>query len=201
MTRSVDVDTVRRWLADGGEIAFLDIREEGQHGSGHPLLAVNLPYSRLETEISRLVPRRSCRIVLLDDMDGVAAKASRRLARARLRQPRRSGWRRRSLVGCGHPLFPSTNVPSKGFAEIVEHEFLLLRSRPRNWTGCGARKQRLPCSTAGRSRNMRDFTFRARSAARAQSLCTASAISSTRPALWSSSPVPDAPAASSAPNR
>jgi hypothetical protein len=80
MTRSVDVDTVRRWLADGGEIAFLDIREEGQHGSGHPLLAVNLLYSRLETEISRLVPRRSCRIVLLDDMDGIAAKAARRLA-------------------------------------------------------------------------------------------------------------------------
>jgi hypothetical protein len=65
MTSLVEVETVRGWLAEGGELAFLDIREEGQHGSGHPLLSVNLPYSRLELEIARLVPRRSCRIVLL----------------------------------------------------------------------------------------------------------------------------------------
>ncbi len=50
----VDVATVRGWLGDGGEIAFLDVREEGQHGAGHPLLAVNLPYSRLEIDIGRL---------------------------------------------------------------------------------------------------------------------------------------------------
>jgi rhodanese-related sulfurtransferase len=123
MARSVDVDTVRRWLADGGEIAFLDIREEGQHGSGHPLLAVNLPYSRLETEISRLVPRRSCRIVLLDDMDGVAAKASRRLAELGYDSLNALAGGATAWSAAGHPLFPSTNVPSKGFAEIVEHEF------------------------------------------------------------------------------
>ena len=46
MTETVDVVTLREWLADGGEIAFLDVREEAQHGSGHPLLAVNMPYSR-----------------------------------------------------------------------------------------------------------------------------------------------------------
>jgi rhodanese-related sulfurtransferase len=81
MAKFVDVETVRRWLTDGDEITFLDIREEGQHGAGHPLLTVNIPYSRLETEILRLVPRRSCRIVLLDDADGVSAKATHRLAR------------------------------------------------------------------------------------------------------------------------
>jgi rhodanese-related sulfurtransferase len=80
MTATVDVAALRGWLADGGEIAFLDVREEGQHGSGHPLLAVNIPYSRLEAEIVRLVPRRSCRVVLVDDADGVAGKAARRLA-------------------------------------------------------------------------------------------------------------------------
>ena len=46
----IDVATLRHWLGDGGEIAFLDVREEGQHGAGHPLLAVNLPYSRLELD-------------------------------------------------------------------------------------------------------------------------------------------------------
>jgi hypothetical protein len=32
----LDVAAVRGWLGDGGEIAFLDVREEGQHGAGHP---------------------------------------------------------------------------------------------------------------------------------------------------------------------
>src|SRR5438128_5360596 len=81
MTKTVDVATLRGWLADGGEIAFLDVREEGQHGAGHPLLAVNAPYSRLELVIGQLAPRRGCPVVLLDDGDGdgIAEKAARRL--------------------------------------------------------------------------------------------------------------------------
>jgi hypothetical protein len=38
---SVDIGTVRRWLGGAGEVAFLDVREEGPHGAGHPLLAAN----------------------------------------------------------------------------------------------------------------------------------------------------------------
>ena len=120
VARNVDVATVRGWLGDGGEIAFIDVREEGQHGAGHPLLAVNLPYSRLEIDIGRLVSRRACRIVLADDGDGVADMAAHRLAAL--------GYHALfSLTGgvaawsaAGLPLFPSTNVPSKAFAEIVE---------------------------------------------------------------------------------
>jgi len=118
----VDVATLRRWLGDGGEIAFIDVREEGQHGAGHPLLAVNLPYSRLEIAVGQLVPRHSCRIVLVDDGDGVADKAARRLAAL--------GYRAIQILAGGiaawaadYPLFPSTNVPSKAFAEIVEHDY------------------------------------------------------------------------------
>ncbi len=118
----VDVATVRRWLGEGGETAFIDVREEGQHGAGHPLLAVNLPYSRLEIAIRRLVPRHSCRIVLVDDGDGVALKAARRLAGL--------GYDAIHVLAGGiaawsadYPLFPSTNVPSKAFAEIVEHDY------------------------------------------------------------------------------
>jgi len=118
----VDVATLRQWLGDGGEIAFLDVREEGQHGAGHPLLAVNVPYSRLEMLIGQLVPRLACRVVLLDDADGVAEKAARRLAALGYRalhvlQGGVDAW-----SAAGYPLFPSTNVPSKAFAEIVEHE-------------------------------------------------------------------------------
>jgi rhodanese-related sulfurtransferase len=123
----IDVETVREWLGDGGEIAFLDVREEGEHGAGHPLLAVNLPYSRLETDAVRLVPRRACRVVLIDRGDGVAGRGVAERAARRLAGLGYSAlhvvaggvpaWERE-----GHPLFPSTNVPSKGFAEIVEIE-------------------------------------------------------------------------------
>lgn len=122
MTKFVEVETVRRWLSVGREIAFLDIREEGQHGSGHPLLAVNLPYSRLETEIVRLVPRRSCRIVLLDGADGVAAKAARRLAQLGYADLHELAGGATAWSAAGNRLFPSSNVPSKAFAEIIEHE-------------------------------------------------------------------------------
>src|ERR1700730_9138836 len=121
--RSIDVTTVRQWLGGGGEIAFLDVREEGQHGAGHPLLAVNVPYSRLELMVGQLVPRLSCPVVLVDDGDGVADKAARRLAglgytAVHVLEGGVSRW-----SAAGYPLFPSTNVPSKAFAEIVEHDF------------------------------------------------------------------------------
>ena len=119
---STSVATARQWLADGGEIALIDVREEGQHGAGHPLLAVNLPYSRLELEIGRLVPRRSTRIVLADDGDGVAAKAARRLAGLGYSAVHVLTGGVPAWSNAGHPLFPSSNVPSKAFAEIVEHE-------------------------------------------------------------------------------
>ena len=119
----IDVAILRQWLGGGGEVAFLDVREEGQHGAGHPLLAVNAPYSRLELLIGQLVPRCSCPVVLLDDGDGVAEKAARRLAVLgysviHVLEGGIGAW-----SAAGHPLFPSTNVPRKAFAEIVEHEY------------------------------------------------------------------------------
>src|SRR6202035_2025674 len=36
----ISVAPLRAWLGDGGEIAFIDVREEGPHADGHPLLAI-----------------------------------------------------------------------------------------------------------------------------------------------------------------
>ena len=118
--QSIDVATLRSWLADGGETAFVDVREEGPHCDGHPLLAVNLPYSRLELDILRLVPRKSARVALVDGDDGVAGRAAARLVHlgygdVHVLAGGVAAWSR-----AGYPLFPSNNVPSKGFAEIVE---------------------------------------------------------------------------------
>jgi len=63
----VDASIVRAWLNDETEIALLDVREAGQFGEGHPFFATPLPYSRLEIDAPRLVPRPDTRIVLLDD--------------------------------------------------------------------------------------------------------------------------------------
>ncbi|MBE9557408.1 MAG: sulfurtransferase, partial [Proteobacteria bacterium] len=71
---------VKPRLTGGGEIAFLDVREHGQYGEGHPFFAVPLPYSRLEIDAPRLLPCKAVPVILLDDGDGVAEKAAARLA-------------------------------------------------------------------------------------------------------------------------
>ena len=48
------------WIdtGDGDEIAFVDVREEGQHGLGHPLLAANVPsFCAAVSEAARGVSR------------------------------------------------------------------------------------------------------------------------------------------------
>lgn len=119
--RTVTAADVKPRLTAGPEIALLDVREAGQYGEGHPFFAVNVPYSRLELEIIALVPRKATPIVLLDDGDGVAEKAARRLAAegytdAGILDGGAPGWAK-----AGYMLFKGVNLPSKAFGEIVEH--------------------------------------------------------------------------------
>ncbi len=67
-------ETLKQRLTTGAEIALLDVREYGEYGEGHPIFAVNLPYSRLEAKAAQLLPCRSAPCVLLDNGDGVAEK-------------------------------------------------------------------------------------------------------------------------------
>ena len=67
MTSYLSPAQLKTWLHDGSELAVLDVREHGQYGEAHPFYAVPLPYSRLELDIARLVPRLATRLVLLDD--------------------------------------------------------------------------------------------------------------------------------------
>ena len=53
-------------LTASEEVAFIDVREVGQYGVGHPFFAVNLPYSRLELAVRNLIPRKPVKILLLD---------------------------------------------------------------------------------------------------------------------------------------
>jgi rhodanese-related sulfurtransferase len=69
-------------LGDGKELALVDVREELIFSQNHLLWARNVPLSRLELRFARLVPRKSTRIVLCDDNDGVAGRAAAILADA-----------------------------------------------------------------------------------------------------------------------
>ena len=121
--RSVPASTVRQWLGDGAEIALLDVREAGQFGEGHPFFAVPAAYSRLEQDVSALVPRRDTRTVLIDAGDGVAERAAVRLAdggytQVQVLEGGTPAWRE-----AGYTLFQGVNLPSKTFGELAEHAF------------------------------------------------------------------------------
>ena len=117
---------LRTMLADGAEIALIDVREGGPFSRAHLLLASNLPLSLLEVRAPQLLPRRTVRIVLVDDDDGaagagLAARAARVLAEHGysdlvILAGGVTGW-----AQDGFELFSGTNVPSKAFGEHVEH--------------------------------------------------------------------------------
>ena len=79
VARGVGPRDIKTMLADGGELALLDVREELIFSRGHLLHARSLPLSRLELRIRALVPRRATRVVLVDDGDGLAQRAAETL--------------------------------------------------------------------------------------------------------------------------
>ena len=125
MTASIDAHTLKAWLHDGQEIALLDVREHGQYGESHLFYATPLPYSRLELDVPRLVPRKQVRVVTYDDGDaaGVAERAARRLqdlgyARVAVLEGGTRAW-----SAAGYTLFAGVNLPSKTFGELAEHAY------------------------------------------------------------------------------
>lgn len=124
-TRAVDyieASALKEELANAGELALLDVREQGQYGEGHPFHAVNLAYSRLEFEARRLLPNPAVQIVLVDDGSGdtLALRAASRLqamgyVNVRVLKDGTQGWR-----AAGYTLFKGVYVPSKTFGELVE---------------------------------------------------------------------------------
>jgi rhodanese-related sulfurtransferase len=117
----VDAHRLRAMLADGGELALVDVREEFIFSQNHLLLARSVPLSRFELKFAALVPRRTTRIVLCDDGDGLAERAAAILAR--------NGYSDVAVLDggvaawgqSGFELFSGVNVPSKAFGEFIEH--------------------------------------------------------------------------------
>lgn len=127
MTTMVEPHEVKQWLSDGSEIAFLDVREHGPYGDGHPFFAIPAAYSMFEARVTEICPNRTVRMVLFDDNDGLAELAAER-ARA-------LGYSNVSIMAGGAPawsaagftLFDGVNLPSKTFGELLE----IVRHTPR----------------------------------------------------------------------
>ena len=111
-------------LVAGGEIALLDVREQGVHYRGHPFFASCAPLSRLELVIDGLVPRDSAPIVLLDGgTEGLAERAAKKLQELKFENIAILEGGCAAWMAAGGELFGGVNVPSKAFGEFVEHEY------------------------------------------------------------------------------
>lgn len=110
-------------LADGRELALLDVRETGVHIRQHIFHAASLPLSTLELCAGPALPCKTTRIVLVDDEDGLAATASRRLClmgygNVAVLEGGQAGW-----DAAGYAGYSGLHVPSKAFGEVVEHVY------------------------------------------------------------------------------
>jgi rhodanese-related sulfurtransferase len=121
-TRCIDARGLKAQLHDGGEIALLDAREEGPFSRRHLLLASCVPLSRLEVLADDLVPRRTARVVWCDDGEGLAERAARRMSALGYRDVAVLDGGVAAWEAAGYRLYSGVHVPSKAFAEVVEHE-------------------------------------------------------------------------------
>jgi rhodanese-related sulfurtransferase len=128
---AVSARRVSELLAGSGELALLDVREQGVHYRGHPFFACSAPFSRLELVIGDLVPRKTVPVVVLDGgNEGLADKSADRLKKLgysdiSILEGGCAGWQ-----AAGLELFSGVNVPSKAFGEFVEHHYGTPRIAP-----------------------------------------------------------------------
>jgi rhodanese-related sulfurtransferase len=119
----ISASALKAMEADGKEIAVIDPREEGVFGKAHLLYAVNLPLSRLELDVYRMIPRKTTRIVVTDGGDGISERAAARL--------REFGYNNVAILDGGYPawksagyeVFSGMSVEGKAFGEWMALQY------------------------------------------------------------------------------
>src|SRR5215471_21587720 len=122
MAGSITPVELRRRYQAGGEIAVVDAREEGVFHDRHLLMAACLPLSRLGLIAPGLLPRRSAPIVVCDDGEGLAERAAARLIEGGYTDVSVLAGGIAAWEAAGFPVYSGVHVPSKAFAEVIEHE-------------------------------------------------------------------------------
>lgn len=116
---TVTPEALREMWRSRTEVALFDAREEGPYAEAHPLFAVSLPLSRIETRVFELVPRMDTPVVVYDDGEGLAARAAARLTALGYTHVSLLAGGLRGYAAVGE-LYRDVNVPSKAFGELVE---------------------------------------------------------------------------------
>lgn len=118
----VTPQVLREMMRDGAELAVLDARGEQSFSQAHLLFATCLPLGRIELDAACLLPRRSVRVVWCDDGSGLARRAALRLRALGYDNVSTLDGGTEAWRTAGLPLYWGVHVPSKAFAEVVEHE-------------------------------------------------------------------------------
>lgn len=126
MSGKICAPELKKRILSGGELAILDVREEGIYFKNHLLWATNVPLSRLELLVSNLLPRQDVQVVVYDSgpkgMENPANRAQQRLqelgySNVLVLEGGVVGWQE-----AGFELFSGLNVPSKTFGEYLLEE-------------------------------------------------------------------------------
>src|SRR2546423_2324573 len=120
--KRIDARALKAGLHDGLEITLLDAREEQTFGERHILMAACMPLGRIEVLADDMVPRRRARVVWCDDGGGLGERAAQRMADlgysdVSVLDGGNAAWER-----AGFRIYSGVHVPSKAFAEVVEHD-------------------------------------------------------------------------------
>ena len=118
----ISARTLKKFLHDGEEIALLDAREEVPFDKRHILMASCVPLGRLEAIIDASVPRRSARVVWCDDGEGLAERAAIRMSALGYTDVTFLDGGIGAWEAEGYRIYQGVHVPSKAFAEVIEHE-------------------------------------------------------------------------------
>ncbi len=108
-------------IAEGGELAILDPREEGVYAKGHLFLAASCPLSRMEMLIGKMVPRPGTRIVLVDEDEKLSQRAAAVLRSFGYRDIHVLAGGQSAWAAAGYEIYSGVFVPSKAFGEYIEH--------------------------------------------------------------------------------
>jgi rhodanese-related sulfurtransferase len=172
--KRVGARELKAQLHDGGEIALLDSREEGVFHQRHLLMASCVPLGRLELLVDDLVPRRGTRVVWCDDGDGSALRAAERLGGFAYGDVAVLDGGLAVWEAAGYRVYSGVHVPSKAFAEVVEHEAGTPYVNARELKALVDSGTSVASSTAAPTRNITTTAFPARSASPAPSSSIAS---------------------------
>ena len=120
--KRIDVRALKAALHDGLEIALLDAREELTFGERHILMAACMPLGRIEVLADDMVPRRQTRVVWCDDGGGLGERAAQRMADLGYSDVSILDGGIAAWESAGFRIYSGVHVPSKAFAEVVEHD-------------------------------------------------------------------------------